>query len=165
MDAILFSVNKKLAIVDDAIRHLDYHSELYWSSTVKIIHNKFHYPILGYMHINGKQVEYVATINRIIPFTSRHYEDEELSSRVTPVVWVKGWRENVDMCKSRKWKCILVITKIEPFSYDTRQFEKYRGGKVSWPPQNYIQVFPPMAADGFFVSPSKAISKSLDLKD
>jgi len=40
---------------------------------------RFLYPILGYIHICGGQVEYVATIQDIIPFSPSHYEDKELS--------------------------------------------------------------------------------------
>lgn len=49
MDAILFSVNLSMVRVDDARRHLDEHSELYWEVGYRIGRNNFVYPILGYI--------------------------------------------------------------------------------------------------------------------
>ncbi|MFB3919569.1 MAG: endonuclease NucS domain-containing protein [Candidatus Velamenicoccus archaeovorus] len=153
MEAILFSVNPDIAKVDDGIRHLAEHPELYWETGWPVI-RKFKYPILGYMHIKRKQVEYIATIKDIIPFSPRHYEDLELSQRVKPAIWIKEWKENVGGCRLYKWKSALVMTRIEPFSYDTCQLEQYKGGKVSWPPQRYIQVLPPIAVDSSILSSS-----------
>lgn len=143
MDAILFSANPTMVMVDDAIRHLAEHDELYWSVPFSIDRNKFAYPILGYMHICGDQVEYVATIKEIIPFSPQHYEDKELSQKVKPAIWSREWEENLENCRSYPWKNALVMTHIEPFSYNTYWLEKYGGGAVRLPPQGYIRVLPP----------------------
>ena len=140
MDAILFSANPTMVKVDDAIRHLSDHKELYWEIGFSINREQFHYPILGYIHICGGQVEYVATIQDIIPFSLIHYEDKELSMRVKPSPWLIEWIENFNNCRFYPWKNALVMTHIEPFSCDTYDFQKYRGGTVKKAPQNYIRV-------------------------
>jgi hypothetical protein len=53
MDAILFSANPTMVKVDDAIRHLSDHEELYWEIGFSINRERFLYPILGYIHICG----------------------------------------------------------------------------------------------------------------
>jgi hypothetical protein len=143
MDAILFSVNPKMANVDDAVWHLDKHDELYWEVGFPIKDSKFIYPILGYMHLCGKQVGYVAMIRKIIPFSPRHYEDRKLSKMVKPDIWLRGWEDNLGNCRQHPWKHAIVMTRIEPFSYNTCQFKRYGGDIVSRPPQNYIRVLPP----------------------
>jgi len=145
MDAILFSVNPRMANVDDAILHLDKHDELYWEVGFPIKHDKFIYPILGYMHLCGKQVEYIAKIKKIIPFSPRHYEDKKLSKMVKPDIWLRGWKENLDKCRQHPWKHAIVMTQIDSFSYNTYRFEKYEGGFVRRPPQNYIRILSPKA--------------------
>lgn len=144
MDAILFSVNPKMARVDDALTHLADHEELYWEVVFAINRDKFNYPILGYMHICGNQVEYVATIKEIIPFSLQHY-DEKLSQNVKPALWLREWKENLGNCRSYHWKNALVITQIKSFPYETRRFKKYDGGAVPKPPRGYIRVLPPTA--------------------
>lgn len=143
MDAILFSANPMRVNVDDAIWHLDKHGELYWEVGFPINNNKFTYPILGYMHICGKQVEYVVTIKEIIPFSPQHYEDKQLSQKVKPAIWLKEWEENRENCRFYPWKHALVMTHIDPFSYNTYRFQRYSGDFVRWPPQNYIRVLSP----------------------
>ena len=142
MDAILFSANPTKVKVDDAIRHLSDHEELYWEIGFSINRERFLYPILGYIHIRGGQVEYVATIQDIVPFSPTHYEDEDFSKKVKPVPWVVEWSQNVANCRHYRWKNALVMTNIDPFSYDTYKFQKYDGGLVKHPPRNYIRVLP-----------------------
>lgn len=140
MDAILFSANPTMVKVDDAIRHLSDHEELYWEVGFKIDRDRFVYPILGYIHICGGQVEYVATIQDIVPFSPRHYEDKEFSKKVKPAPWLMEWSKNVANCRSYHWKNAFVMTHIEPFSSNTYNFQKYEGGAVRHPPQGYIRV-------------------------
>ena len=142
MDAILFSAVKKMVDVDDAIRHLESHEELYWSVSFPIRPEKFSFPIFGFIHIGGGQVEYKATIKKIIPFSPTHYEDPVLAPRVKPEVWIKGWKE--EKGRHHSWKNALVITSIDPFSYDTYELVKYNGSKVKQPPQKYIRIKSPL---------------------
>jgi hypothetical protein len=143
MDAILFSANPTMVKVDDAIRHLADHEELYWEFGFSINRDRFLYPILGYIHICGGQVEYVAKIKDIIPFSPSHYEDKELSMRVKPRPWLREWDENFNNCRLYPWKNAFVMAHIEPFSHNTYDFQKYGGDPVKKPPQNYIRVLQP----------------------
>jgi hypothetical protein len=142
MDAILFSAKPSIVQVDDAIRHLSHHEELYWEVKFRIKREHFLYPILGFIHISGRQVEYVATIQDIIPFSPSHYEDKELSLRVKPSLWLREWGENINNIRFELWKNALVMTHIEPFSCNTLDFQRYEGSPVKLAPQGYIRVQP-----------------------
>jgi hypothetical protein len=141
--AILFSANPNMVDVDDARNHLAEHKELYWSVGFQILKHKFSYPIYGFIHIRGGQVEYRATIRDIIPFSTRHYEDPALAPQVKPEPWIRQWQDNIDSFRARPWKNVFVITEIVPFSCDTYEFEKVDGKKVRKPPENYIRVHSP----------------------
>jgi hypothetical protein len=143
MDAIMFSANPNMVTVDDAIRHLADHEELYWEVGFPIAKDNFSYPMYGYMHISGGQVEYRVTIRDIIPFSPAHYEDKALAAKVKPDPWLKEWEENAKNVRSYPWKNALVITEIVPFSHDTYSFEKCDGTRVQIPPQGYVRVIPP----------------------
>jgi len=143
VDAILFSANPDMVTVDDAIRHLADHKELYWEVGFRIVKDKFFFPMYGFIHISGGQVEYRATIRDIVPFSPAHYEDEKQAAQVKPEPWLREWRENVNDARSRPWKNALVITEIVPFSYDTYLFEKTDGTRVQKPPESYVRVLPP----------------------
>jgi len=161
MDAILFSANPAMVKVDDAIRHLSDHNELYWEVGFSIDRDRFVYPILGYIHICGGQVEYVATIQDIIPFSPRHYEDKELSKKVKPDPWLREWAENINNIRFHPWKNAFVMIHIEPFSHNTYDFQKYAGGPVKKAPQNYTRVLKP----GEFTQPMiHTVSKSLPVQ-
>ena len=142
MDAILFSANPNMATVDDAIRHLADHKELYWEVPFRVVKDNFSYPMYGFIHISGGQVEYRATIRDIVSFSPAHYEGE-LAARVKPQPWLQEWRENANDTRSRSWKNAFVITEIVPFSYDTYLFEKIDRAKVQAPPRSYVRVLPP----------------------
>jgi hypothetical protein len=62
MDAILISSNQNRTSVDDAIRHLSDHKELYWSMPVSISRNEFMFTMYALIHLTGEQVEYRAEI-------------------------------------------------------------------------------------------------------
>ena len=102
--AILFSANPNMVVVDDARNHLADHKELYWSVGFRIANHNFSFPIYGFIHIRGGQVEYRSTIRDIIPFSPSHYEDRRLASRVKPEPWIRQWQDNVDGFRSRPWK-------------------------------------------------------------
>ena len=61
-----------MVTVDDAIRHLSTHDELYWEVGFRIAKDSFSFPMLGFIHISGSQVEYRATIRGIMPFSPDH---------------------------------------------------------------------------------------------
>jgi endonuclease NucS-like protein len=133
MDAILFSANPHRTEVDDGIRHLADHKELYWSVGFQIARDKFTYPMYGFMHISGEQVEYRATVSNIVPFEAAHYNRE-----LKPEPWVREWNEN-----QRPYKNSLVITEIAPFSYDTCSLKKQDGTAVQGGPEGYVRILPP----------------------
>lgn len=143
MDAILFSANPSMVMVDDAVRHLSEHEELYWEVGFRISKIVFSFPIMGFMHICGGQVEYRATIRDIIPFSPSHYMDKKLATRIKPEPWLHEWNENLNDMQSYPWKNALVMTEIMPFSYDTYSFLKSDGTLIKNPPQSYARVLIP----------------------
>ena len=134
MDAILFSVNPAMAVVDDAVRHLADHKELYWSVGFKIDGGKFTYPMYGYMHIKREQVEYRATISDIVPFLPAHFDQ-----LLKPKLWTREWKDE----KPRPYENSLVITEIKPFSYDTYSLKKCDGTSVKVPPMGFVRILLP----------------------
>jgi hypothetical protein len=142
-DAILFSANLTMVDIDDAERHLEDHDELYWSVMFPIDVNRFSFPIFGFMHISGRQVERRALIDRIAPFSVDVFKSP-LAERVKPLSFRQLW-ESDPRERQRRWKNDLVLTEISPFSFDTLKFEKYPTGSglVTLPPRNYIRVIPP----------------------
>jgi hypothetical protein len=142
MDAILISADPNMVVVDDAIRHLASHDELYWEVGFAIVKDRLSFPILGFIHIRGGQCEYRATIRDIVPFSREHFEGP-LGERVKPAAWRNEWTENLNGVRSRRWRNALVMTEIVPFSFDTCSFQKCDGTSVKQPPQNFIRVLPP----------------------
>jgi hypothetical protein len=49
MDAILCSANPKMVTVDNAIKHLSDHEELYWEVGFRSDRDKFYYPMYGFI--------------------------------------------------------------------------------------------------------------------
>ena len=137
-DAIIFSANPESEVAD-AIKHLDDHHKLYWAVPFPIKKEKFSFPMDGFIHISGEQIHYKATIQNIIPFSPKHYEDEE----VKPRVWRDEWKDP-KYPRKRKWKHELVITRIvliRPRHYNS--FEKSDGTRVQRAPRSYVRVLPP----------------------
>lgn len=146
MDAILFSARQDMVNVDDAVRHLADHSKLYWEMPVPIIAKQFKFPMLGFIHITGGQVEYQVTIAKIIPHSPAHYEDRDLAHRVKPPPWISAWEQNLPEAR-HNWKSALVITKIDPFSIETTALKKYDGSPVKRAPMGFIRILPPNPED------------------
>jgi hypothetical protein len=139
-DAILISANLSMVDIDDAVHHLESHDELYWSVMFRIHSEQFSFPIYAFIHISGKQVEYRALVDRIIPF-SRVFESP-LAERVKPLSFRQLW-ESDPRERARPWRNDLVFTEIVPFSFDTKHFEKLTGGRVTLAPRGYVRVIPP----------------------
>jgi hypothetical protein len=131
-----------MVTVDDAISHLAGHKELYWEVPFRIVKDNFSYPMYGFMHISGRQVEYRVTIRDIVPFSPAHYEGN-LGAQVKPEPWVREWRENTNDTRLVPWKNTLVMTGIVPVSYNTRSFKKADGAQVQAPPRSYVRVLRP----------------------
>ena len=148
MDAILFSANPSVVTVDDAIRHSSNHDELYWEVGFRINRNKFAFPIFGFIHISGSQVEYRSTIRDIVPFSRDHYENRKLAERVKPEIWLRECRDNVGDLRTRPWKNALVMTDIVPFSYETCSIYKSDGTLIQKAPEGYARVVPPSHGSG-----------------
>ena len=128
--------------VDDAIRHLDSHVQLYWEVGFAIKREKFTFPMFGYIHVCGQQVRYRVIIEDIVPFSLSHYEDLEFARTVKPDPWIREWAEKTDDTRAHSWKNALVITMIESFSCPTTEFIKFDGSAVRHAPEGYIRVQP-----------------------
>jgi hypothetical protein len=157
MDAILFSANPSMVDVDDAREHLDDHEELYWSVGFPITKGKFSFPIFGFIHVSGEQVQYRTLVNDILPFSPEHYENP----RVKPESWRQNWKND-----PHPWKNTLVITEITPFSFDTYRFEKCTGGPIKHPPEGFVRVLPPnQSPESFPALPSRVSIAERNLED
>ncbi len=143
MDAILFSADPNMVKVDDAIRHLSNYDELYWEVGFPVVRDRFKYPMIGFIHIKGNQVEHEVIIKDIIPFSPEHYESQPLAEMVKPEPWLKEWKDDVNGTFSHRWKTAIIMTDIKPFSYDTYSLLKYDGNPVTHPPQKYVRVLQP----------------------
>lgn len=135
MDAILFSANPKRTRIDEAIRHLDKYKEVLWTVGFKIVKH-FNFPIFGYVHESGGQVEYRVTIRRIVPFSPRHYE----RPRLKPERWRREWKNDLNGSRSRPHEYSFVISEIVPCRYRAVKFKKADGTSVKAPPQSYVRV-------------------------
>jgi hypothetical protein len=142
--------------MDDAIRHLANHDELYWEVGFRIDRDAFSYPMLGFIHVSGSQVEYRVTIRDIVPFSPDHYENKKLAERVKPKTWLREWRGNIGVARTHPWKNALVMTEIVPFSYDTCSIYKYDGTLVRKAPQGYARVLTPGHGDGEAAAQARA---------
>lgn len=67
MDAILFSASDKMPF-GDGVKHLEAHDELYFEVKFPIRKEKFSFPIFGFVHVKGRQVEYRLTIAAVRAF-------------------------------------------------------------------------------------------------
>jgi hypothetical protein len=134
MDAILFSANPSMVIVDDAIQHLASYAQLYWEVGFSIKYETLVFPMLGYIHVCGQQVQYKVMIQNIIPFSRRHYEDPVFSRTVKPEPWIREWIENIGNTRAHSWRNALVLTMIEPF-IALPEFRKLDGSPVIRAPQ------------------------------
>jgi hypothetical protein len=139
MDAILISARRSMVNVDDAIRHLADHKELYWAVRFPIKKTTLSFPIVGLIHITGGQVEYRAMINDIIPFDPEHYDHPD----VKPEPWRQEWKDYTSDRRSSLWKNELVVTRIDPFSYETTSLKRYNGEPITLAPRGYVRVLLP----------------------
>jgi hypothetical protein len=144
MDAILFSADPRKVDVEDAIKHLSKHKQLYWSVGYPIVKSGFKFPIVGFIHIKGREVEYKAIIEDNIPFSSDHFDDP-LAERVKPKTFRQDW-ENDPKEGLRRSKTVLIMTKLRPFSFKTLSFRLHNGHWIKVPPQRYAGVIPPRGA-------------------
>jgi hypothetical protein len=144
MDAILFSADPKRVDVKDARKHLSQHKELYWSVGYPIDKSRFKFPIEGFIHINGDKVQYKSIIKKIIPFSPDHFNDPVLAQRVKPKTFRQEWERNPQE-GLRRSRTVLVMTKITPYSINTKEFkiDNDKRGKVTRPPQRYYRVISP----------------------
>lgn len=97
--------------------------------------------MIGFIHIKGGQVEYKVIIKDIIPFSREHYEGQN-AELFKPEVWITEWKNNIEDCRNYPWKNTLIMTSIEPFSYDTYKFLKYDGQPIKKP----TELYPSLAA-------------------
>jgi Endonuclease NucS len=139
VDAILISARQGMVEVDDAVRHLAEHTKLSWSVGFPIVTNRLHFPILCFIHVTARQVEYRATIECIIPFDPTHYDDPALK----PETWRRDWKASVSEGRAHPFRNELIMTRIDPYSCETTSLRKYGGGLVTNAPQGFIRVLEP----------------------
>ena len=144
MDAILFSIDPKMANMSDVIVHLQTNDQLYFEVKFPIRKEHFSFPLSGFIHVKGDKVRYVVAIEDIVPFSIDHYESP-LANFLKPTRWLFEWKNNTNNCRFDLWKNALVITNVTPFEYETSALQKYTGGAVVRPPQNYIRILPPIS--------------------
>jgi hypothetical protein len=134
VDAILFSATRNRTRIDDAITHLADHKEIYWSMPLAILKDQFTFPMYGLIHVTGGQVEYLATIRDILPFSQ-----DQFNPSVKPEAWITGQEKN-----PKEYLSSLVITEIVPFSYPTLSLKKSDGTDVRAAPQGgYVRIVLP----------------------
>jgi len=106
--------------------------------------DEFAYPMYGFIHVCGRQVEYRATISAMIPPSEDHYEGA-LARRVRPESWLQNREEKIRKNHpDPPWKTVLVITDIKRVSHDTCSFKKKKDGtSVQRPPQSFVGVLLP----------------------
>jgi hypothetical protein len=139
VDAILISARQGMVDVDDAVRHLAEHTKLSWSVGFPIVTSRFRFPILGFIHVTARQVEYRATIEKIIPFDPTHYDDPALK----PETWRREWKASFSEGRAHPFRNELIMTRIDPFSCETTSFRKYGGGSVTIAPMGFTRVLEP----------------------
>jgi hypothetical protein len=149
-----------MVTVDDAIRHLSDHEELYWEVGFRIDRDAFAYPMLGFIHISGSQIEYRVMIRDIVRFSPDHYENRKLARRVKPKPWIREWKDDLGVARSHPWKNALVLTEIVPFSYATCSIYKHDGTLVQTAPQGYVRVLPPGHSDKALAARARSDSGS-----
>jgi hypothetical protein len=71
-------------------------------------------------------------INDIIPFDPEHYDHPD----VKPEPWRQEWKDYTNDRRSSLWKNELVVTRIDPFSYETTSLKRYNGES----PQGALEV-------------------------
>jgi hypothetical protein len=99
-----------------------------------IVKNQFTFPMYGLIHLTGEQVEYLATIRDILPFSQ-----DQFNLSVKPEVWNTEQEEN-----PKEYVSSLVITEIVPFSYPTLSLKKSDGSDVRATPQGgYVRIVLP----------------------
>src|SRR5690349_5602277 len=107
MNAILFSADPKLALMNDAIQHLQTYQKLYFEVKFPIVTKNL--PIAAFIHVSGSaaRVEYVARVDAIEPFSRAHYENPEFK----PLKWIRQWQEEKTNNRTGPWKYALIITR------------------------------------------------------
>lgn len=143
MVAILFSANPQWVRFEDAINHLRHHDELYWEVGYRVRPENFVFPINGYIHVSGRQVEYVSTIVDIISFSPRHYSDPVIAEKKKPHTWVEEWKSNTKGVRDHNWQTVFVMTRLSSFVYNTYDFKKVADGNITNPPNKYVRVEDP----------------------
>ncbi|MDA8092012.1 MAG: hypothetical protein M0Z61_17545 [Nitrospiraceae bacterium] len=147
-EAILFSASQKMAdfLIPDAMEHLKDYDELYWDVPFPIRSANFQSPtnITGYVHIRGRQVAYKIKIKDIKDFSDEFFE-KKFRIPKKPDSWIEDYKdkENGEFSK-HKWKRTFIVTSIERFSCDTKNFRKSKDGLPVHPRilSSYVEVIP-----------------------
>lgn len=137
VDCIIISANPKRANVEDAAKHITQHGLLYWSVGFNVKRDGLSFPLECYVHVSGRQVEYKARVEDVIPFRPEHYADISLK----PAAWIKEWEQRSDAVVYPK--STLVITNIVRHVASAEDFRKLDGSSVQRPPQTYVRIMPP----------------------
>jgi hypothetical protein len=137
--AILFSADPTIVNISDAIAHLQVNRELYWATGLRISRKNIQFPILGFINISGQGGCFLAEINNVIAFRTEHFNDASVKPRSFRDRWEQNPKERL-----HPWKCVLVMTSLNPFFFDTYELKKLDGSVVKKPLRGYARVVPPI---------------------
>jgi hypothetical protein len=99
-------------------------------------------PLVGFIHISGDQVRYVAYIRDIVEYESKHHDDPAFAPLVKPQKWLEAVRAAMDQ-DPPPWRMSLIITRLVPFDCATLAMRKADGGSLTLAPQKYCAVREP----------------------
>jgi hypothetical protein len=124
-------------IPEQAIEHLNRNNkELYWSTIgFSIRKENLILPIVGLIHVKGKNVMYRCNIVDIKPYDITHHTDPTKK----PQEWIDEQRNNPE----NDYRSTLVIAAMEKFNYNTRDLVGIDGRAVINPPRGYQRVILP----------------------
>lgn len=119
--------------ITDAIGHLKKYEELYWSINRRIRTDNYSYPLTGLINMR-KRIICKCEIRRI-----KEYEaSDHLDSTKKPISWIERQKNNPE-----KYLVTLIITKIEPFDYETEELRDQNGKKIGRPTQSHRTILLP----------------------
>lgn len=118
----------------DTFEHLKTHKELYWTIGNGIKdREKLSLPLVGLLYLNNKgDIKCQCKINKILPFSLEHYKD----TRKKPTRWIN------EMKRKKRHVLTLVMTKIEPFYYETKKLKNSAGNNFK-PSEKCIKILLP----------------------
>jgi hypothetical protein len=110
--------------------------ELYWSTIgFSIKKENFIFPIIGLIHVKGKNVMYKCSIVDIKPYDISHHTDPSKK----PPSWIEEQRNHPE----NDYRSNLVVTTMDRFNYNTRNLVGIDGKTITNPPRGYQRIILP----------------------